>query len=691
MIISDGNSVLFQTIVLAFVAGALLPLAFREGRKATISSFGPSALGSLLVIALSASIALSGSPLMISSPFAGPLPSLGIEFYIDGMAAFFMLIIGLVTLAVSIYSIGYSSEYYGKRSVRALGFLFNLFVLSMLLVPVSNNVFSFLVFWEAMSLASFFLVIYEHENEDNIKSGMTYIIMTHLGTAFILGSFLVMYVQTGSMSFDSFRNPSSPFPSYTKDIVFILALIGFGTKAGLVPFHIWLPQAHPSAPSNVSALMSAVMIKTAIYGLARITLDFAVPDSPASAWWGMILVVAGSSSCLIGVLYAAVEKDIKRALAYHSIENIGIIVLGLGLSVVFSSFGLRSLASLALLASMYHTLNHAVFKSLLFMGAGSIIFSTHTRKIEQLGGLVKKMPWTAFFFLIGAIAISGLPPLNGFVSEWLTLQALLSSYQIPNLTLQIAISFASIAFALTIGLAIATFVKIFGISFLARPRSEYAEHAKEVPRSMLAGMGIAAAMCVIFGIATFVVTEMITLSFGLDSQFSSISPFSLLTVPYSAGGSEAVSSMSMPAVAIIMGSVAAAILGFMFASGSGRKAARRIYSTWDCGFGELNQRMEYTASSLSQPIRTVFRALYKPRMNIIKEYYSDSNHYINKSVRVESETKDVFEEWLYSPVVGTALTFFDKMRRIQTGKINAYLLYVMITLALLLLLARLTF
>lgn len=689
MIIEDGYSILFQAAALSFVAGALLPLVFREGRKTSITSFGPAILGSVLVIALSALIALSGSPLEISSPFVGPVPSLSIDFYIDGMSAFFMLVTGLVTLAVSIYSLGYSSEYYGKSSVRALGFLFNLLVLSMLLVPVSNNVFSFLVFWEAMSLASFFLVIYEHKNEDNIKSGMTYIIMTHLGTAFILGSFLVMYFQSGSMSFDSFRNPASPLPQYIKDIVFVLALIGFGTKAGLVPFHIWLPKAHPSAPSNVSALMSAVMIKVAIYGIARTTLDFAVPDSPASAWWGLILVVAGASSCLIGVLYAAVEKDIKRALAYHSIENIGIIVLGLGLSVVFISFGLASLAGLALLASMYHTLNHAIFKSLLFMGAGSIIFSTHTKKIEQLGGLVKKMPWTALLFLIGAIAISGLPPLNGFVSEWLTMQALLSSYQIPNLTLQIAISFASIVFALTVGLAIATFVKIFGITFLARPRSEHAEHAKEVPKTMIAGMAIVAAMCVIFGVLPFVATGMIASSFGLDSQFSIISPFSILAVPYSTGDTVAVSSMSMPAVTLMMGSVAAAILGFLVVTGFGRKAARRIYSTWDCGFGELNERMEYTASSLSQPIRTVFRTLYKPRMKIMKDHYSDSNPYIKSSVRVESESKDVFEEWLYSPVVGAAVAFFDKIRRIQTGKINAYLLYVMITLALLLLLAGL--
>jgi hydrogenase-4 component B len=435
--------------------------------------------------------------------------------------------------------------------------------------------------------------------------------------------------------------------------------------------------------------MSAVMIKVAIYGLVRVTLDFAGPSSQDSAWWGMLLVVAGSASALIGVLYAAIEKDIKRALAYSSIENIGIVVLGLGLSVVFMSFSLEALAALALMASMYHSLNHAAFKSLLFMGAGSILFRTHTRNMEQLGGLAKKMPWTALLFLVGAIAISALPPLNGFVSEWLTMQALLSSYQVPNVALQISISFASIAFALTAGIALATFVKMFGISFLSRPRSEAAEHAKEVPKTMIAGMGMAAALCVVFGILPFVATGMIASSFGLDSQFSSAaSPFSFLAVPYSAGGAEAASSMSMPVVAIMMGSVAAAILGFTIA-GSGRKAARRIYSTWDCGFGELNERMEYTASSLSQPIRTVFRALYKPRMSIIKGHYSDSNPYLKKSVRVESESKDIFEERLYSPAVSAAMAFFDRIRRIQTGKVNAYLLYVMITLALLLLLARL--
>lgn len=693
MIVGDGNLICFDAAMLSFVIGAILPLfAPKDGRTVSIVSFGFAALGSLMVIALALSIGFSGSELRLTSSMTSALPTQIIDFRVDGMAAFFMLIIGAVALAVSVYSIGSSSEYYGRRSIKALGLLFNLFILSMILVTASNNVFSFLVFWESMSLASFFLVIYEHEKADSIKSGMMYMVMTHLGTAFIMGSFLVIYFQTGSLSFDSFQGHSSSLSPHIKDIVFVLALIGFGTKAGLVPLHTWLPQAYPSAPSNASAVMSGAMIKMAVYGLARITLDFLAPNSPDSAWWGMLMVIAGSVSALIGVLYAAIEKDIKRAIAYSSVENIGIILLGFGLSVIFMSFDLKALAALALLASMYHSINHAAFKSLLFMGAGAIVFRTQTKNMELLGGLVKKMPWTALLFLLGAVAISGLPPMNGFVSEWLTMQALLSSYQLSNVALQISISFASIAFALTAGIALATFVRIFGISFLSRPRSKEAETAKEVPKTMIAGMGITAALCVVLGIMPFVATGMIASSFGLENGLTSTaSPFSAITVPYGVGidGTKAMSNLSMPGVAIMMGSVAAAVLGFVTAAGSGRKVVRRVCNTWDCGFGEINARMEYTAASLSQPIRSVFKTLYKPHTAVHKEYHYNSNPYSKKSVHVESTTRDIFEEKLYSPSTRVAIAFFDKIRKIQTGKVNAYLLYVMLTLLLLLLLARL--
>ncbi len=679
MDIGDQSSILFLAAIALYVAGALLPLLFRNGRNAAIASFVPAAFGSLLTIVLSASILVSGSVVRLSSSLAVPISSLSIALYVDGIAAFFMLIVGLVAISVSIYSLGYADAYSGKHSISALGSLLNLFVLSMLLVTATNNVFSFLVFWELMSLASFLLVVYEHEKETNLRSGITYLVMTHLGTALITAAFLVLYFQTGSLSFDSFRSAAGQLTPYTKDLVFVLALVGFGTKAGLVPMHIWLPKAHPSAPSNVSALMSGVMLKVAIYGLVRVTLDFAVPSSPGDAWLGLLMVIAGSSSALVGVLYAAVEHDIKRALAYHSVENIGIIVLGLGLSAVFMSFSLESLAALALLASMYHSLNHAVFKGLLFMGAGSVVMRAGTADMNQMGGLVKKMPWTALFFLVGSIAIAGLPPLNGFVSEWLTMQALLSSYQVPNVVLQLSIGFASIAFALTLGLALATFVKLFGISFLSRPRSKAAEDTTEAPKSMIAGMTIAGSLCVVLGVLPFVATSTIASAFGFDMRLvSSYAPFGPLTVGYVSGSLRSVSSLSMPTVLVLSGSAGAALLGFVLAAGSGRKTTTRRYTTWEGGFGALDERTEYTATSLSQPIRTVFKSFYRPHTSVRRDYYSDSNRFIKRSVSVTSETREVFEDHLYSPALRAVVGVLDRVRRIQTGKINSYLLYIMI-------------
>ena len=467
-----------------------------------------------------------------------------------------------------------------------------------------------------MSLVSFFLVIYDHDKEENLKSGMTYLVMTHLGTAFIFASFLLGYIQTGSFSFDSFRHGSTGFPLLVKNLVFVFAFIGFGTKAGMVPLHVWLPKAHPSAPSNVSALMSAVMIKIGIYGMIRTIFDFSgFGASPDFAWWGMLLVAFGSASAIIGVLYAVVERDIKRALAFSSIENIGIILVGLGLSVVFASFHLTAFAVLALVASMYHTINHAVFKGLLFMGAGSVVSATHTKNIEHLGGLVKQMPWTSLLFLIGAISISGLPPFNGFISEWFTLQSLLSSYHIPSTILQISIAFASLPFALTIGIAAATFVKLFGMTFLSKTRSKNIVNIKEVPRSMILGMSILAAVCVLFGVVPYLGTSLISTAFHMS--FQSSSPLDFISIQNSSGKSFA--NLSMPVVIILLSSASIAIFGFIrVLSGHTKKTT---YGTWDCGFGSLDERMEYTPTSLSQPIRAVFKVFFKPHNQTEKESF----------------------------------------------------------------------
>lgn len=675
---------LFQATIILYSMGALLALLLRGRKYSNLLTYLLPAAASLFAIVLSANVIFSKDALRVSIT-RDALALFGFDVFIDGISAFFILLIGLVSLAVSLYSVGYSKEYEGRKDTSILGFLFNIFILSMLLVVVSNNVFAFLVFWEVMSLTSFFLVIYEHEQEANLKSGMTYIVMTHLGTAFILASFLVMYLQTGSFSFDAFRQYVPFIPLQVKDIVFIMAFIGFGTKAGIVPLHIWLPQAHPSAPSNASALMSAVMIKTAIYGLIRVLFDFNSVGSPDYTWWGILLLSTGAITSVIGALYAVIEKDIKRALAFSSIENIGIILTGLGLSVIFASFNLTALAVLALVASMYHTLNHAVFKSLLFMGAGSILYATHTKNMEAMGGLIRKMPWTSLLFLVGALSISGLPPFNGFISEWLTMQSLLSTSQIPDSTLQITIAFASLAFALTAGLAAAAFVKIFGISFLSRGRSEHVLHAVEVPRSMLIGKGVTALAALTLGILPFIGINLITSAFNIQSA-QPASPFDTITLQNASGSNFA--SLSPFTVVVLLASVAVASYGFVRVVGGPTRQV--VYETWDCGFGGLDERMEYTATSLSQPIRKIFKAFFRPRNSIQREFYADSNQYMRKTIRMESTTRSLFEECLYTPVVSATIFLFDKVRRIQTGKVNSYLLYILITLVLLLILVRLS-
>ncbi len=659
-----------------FSLGAISSLFTRGKKQHVYFAYIPAAIGSFLAIVLSL-IVFTSEDIHIT---LGYQQIFDFEIFIDGVASFFILIIGLVSFAVSIYSLSYSKKFDDKKNNSNLGMLFNLFIISMMLVITSNNVFFFLIFWELMSLTSFFLVIYEHENENNLKSGLTYLVMTHLGTAFILTSFLFMYAQSGSFSFDSFRDIGI-IPDYVRDIAFILAFIGFGTKAGIVPLHIWLPKAYASAPSNVSALMSAASLNIAIYGIVRYLFDFnSIDDSSHYLWWGLAIIVIGSISALVGVLYALVERDIKRILAYSSIENVGIIFIGLGLSVVFASFNLTSLSVLAFVASMFHTLNHAIFKGLLFMTAGSIHYSTHTKNIEDLGGLIKKMPWTGLMFLIGTIAIIGLPPLNGFISEWLTLQSLLSVFQIPSTILQVSIAFASLVLALTMGLAAATFVRLFGISFLSKSRTLKAADAIEVPRFMLAGKAILASSCIVLGILHFIGINLIVTAFNLP--YTPLSPFEPLSIIGEDGKSFA--SLMMPTVLIILFSVFVSI--FVLVKIMGGKTSIKKYNTWDCGFGSLSERTQYTATSLAEPLSRIFAIFYKPKNEIIRYFYSEQNQYLKKSINVKFSTRNIFEEF-YDLLISISLSVLNKIRKIQTGKVNVYILYIVIALLSLLLAA----
>ncbi len=651
---------LFSGLILTFLIGAALSIILnRNDRLSTYASFLSAAAASIFGIFFSFSV-LFGETFIFSLPGA---QFLNFGVFVDRLSAFFILVISIAVFAVSIYSIGYMKEYFGKKNIGYLGFLYNIFVLSMILVVTANNAVMFLIVWELMSVISYFLVIYEHEKKDIRKAGFIYIVMTHIGTGFIILSLLILAGGSGSFSFETFHAAS--LPPALKDMAFLFALIGFGAKAGIVPLHIWLPYAHPAAPSNVSALMSGVMIKTAIYMLIRVSFDFL---GAGVLWWGILLLIIASASALLGVMYALMEHDIKRLLAYHSVENIGIILIGVSVAMIFMSTGHPELAALGLIAGLYHLMNHAVFKSLLFMGAGSLIYSAHTKNIEEMGGLIKKMPWTGIFFLIGSVSISALPPFNGFVSEWLTFQAQLSSIALSDNITKIAVLSSGAALALTSALAAACFVKAFGISFLALPRSQHAEQAKEVPVYMLFGMGALSLLCIVLGVLPFYIMPVLDAIISPLVGISVISKFTLGTSLIQAGS---VSTIWLSLLLFIL-----LPLPFIFALFS--RTSTRTYETWGCGQPFSNARNEYTATAFSKPIRRWFSGIYRSHREIQTTYAGSP--YFKERFIFDTQVEPIFEKYLYAPVIWFAMTISRILKVIQTGSIQLYLLYILITL-----------
>ena len=471
------------------LSGVLSLVLGRQARRATVTGVGGAVLGGLIGLVPTVSVLWTGRVETWRGAWQVPLGSFSVQ--LDALSAFFLLpILGLATVA-ALYGGEYLMAYRSRKNLGAAWFFFNLLVASMVMVALAQNGVLFLLAWEIMSLASFFLVTFENEQETVRQAGWTYLVATHLGTVFLLVLFLLLGRQAGSLDFDRFLAASGSIAPMA-GVAFSLALIGFGTKAGFMPLHVWLPEAHPAAPSHVSALMSGVMIKTGIYGLLR-TLTFLGP--PAS-WWGWVLIGIGLVSGLGGVLFALAQHDLKRLLAYHSVENIGIIALGLGVGVLGLALHQPALAVLGLAGGLLHVLNHALFKGLLFLGAGAVIHATGTRDIEHLGGLIRRMPWTAAMFFIGSVAICGLPPLNGFVSEFLIYVGAFTGLGLSGVSVWGTATIAGLA--MIGGLAAACFTKAFGIVFLGEPRSELA-HVHEAGWAMLAPMAVLAIGCVAVG------------------------------------------------------------------------------------------------------------------------------------------------------------------------------------------------
>jgi len=670
MVMSD----LFLVTLACFSAGAFGALVMaRSPTLARIVGHGGALAGATAAFAFGLS-GLAGGSMQLN--VADLLPIGGAAFGMDRLSAFFIVVIALGAIPAALYAIGYTREYAGKHSLVAMGFTFNVFVAAMILVALARNVLTFLALWEIMSLASYFLVITEHEREETLSAGWVYFVMTHAGFAALFLGFLLLERATGTMAFADWSAAAAKLEPTSRNLIFFVLAVGFGSKAGVIPLHIWLPRAHPAAPSHVSALMSGVMIKLGVYGLVRVAFDWL---GMGPVWWGGLVLVVGAVSAVLGVLYALVEHDLKRLLAYHSVENIGIILLGLGAAMLFQTHRLGALAALALIAALYHTLNHATFKSLLFLGAGAVLHATHTRNMEEMGGLIKRMPQTAVFFLVGSVAIAALPPFNGFISEWLTFQSLLLSFQISAQTVNLIFALGVAALALTSGLAAACFVKAFGITFLALPRSETAAHAREVAWTMRAAMALLALACVVFGVApALIVAPLEATVFDLTRAHADMRFDWNAVVTHDGFGWAAPLWIALGIVTFLM----ALPLGLRLIGADKRF---RYYETWGCGRALQTARFEYTATAFANPFKRVFALLYRPVRELDIEFHPESRYFVRR-IAYHNEGRLIFEDKLYSPLLRMIQALARAARILQSGNVHTYLVYILIALVALLIL-----
>jgi hydrogenase-4 component B len=629
---------LFVISLVVFVLGTLVPLAAASQDRRTFRTFalvctvaGSAGLGVLALLVL-----LTGQVHTWTAwqPFA----AFSLSFSIDRLAAFFLLLIAAVSGCVALYSAEYIEHLEGGSRRNLLCGCTNLFILAMALVVASANTISFLFFWELMAGSSFFLVMYEYTGAETRKAGLYYFVMTQLSTLFLLLGVVLLYGQTGSFSI----GPSGV--STLATAAFLALFVGFSIKAGIIPFHKWLPYAHPASPSPISALMSGVMLKIAVYGIIRFLLDVFTPD----LWWGILILLMGTASAVLGIIYALKEYDIKAMLAYSSIENVGIIFTGIGLSVIFTSYHLPDLAAISLLGALFHSFNHAMFKSLLFLTSGSVVHATHTRDIEHMGGLVHRMPYTSILFFIGALAIAALPPLNGFASEILIFISFFSSVAVADPLFKLLLFICLALFALTSALSAACFVKAFGSVFLALPRSKESSEAVEVPFLMLLGPAILAGACIILGLFAAQIFVLAGFSVPMPDMF--------------------LVGLLLLAMAVL----AWAVLYFT----ASREV--RVAETWGCGTPSQQPAMEYSGHGFSEPIDIIFSTVYRTKMKNERRFF-DQKNCIFAGGNAEIQLLKIFEEYLYLPVARASYQAATVVTRLQNGCLDTYLLYVFCT------------
>jgi hydrogenase-4 component B len=660
---------LWAAIVICFASAAVTALTPAFARLSPVLSTLGGAWALILGIAL-----LAGGGTVSAGGGSVLLGFAPIDVRYDGLSGAFLLALGFSASAASLSVVG------SRPRSRIEAAAYPLFLLSMVLVLGAANAFAFLFAWELMALLSTLLVVGLRPSRSVVSAGYLYLAMTHAAAAALLVAFAILSAAAGGLpGFAAWRAAAPALTPVSRDIVFILVFIGFATKAGALPLHAWLPRAHPVAPSHVSAVMSGVMIKTGIYGLVRIVFDVlgGGPD-----WWGLLIIGVGVASAVLGVLYALMQHDLKRLLAFHSIENIGIILLGVGCALVLAAHGATDLAALSLAAALLHSVNHAVFKTLLFLCAGAVLHSTGLRDLNRLGGLARTMPLTALTFGVGAAAISGLPPLNGFASEWLVFQGLLGTAgtaAVPPLA-RFAAAAAIGGLALTAALAVACFVKATGVAFLGLPRTGQASTARETTRPVGAAVGFLAATCVALGLgagpASAAMTTVARSIAGAGAQLST----GVATVTAWPRPGEAATYAALAGGLLLLASM---ILIALLVTRP-RTAARRVH-TWTCGIAP-EPAFQYTATSFAKPIRLFFHRILLPEREVEVDYHPGTAFPV--SIRYRSEITLVLEDRVFRPGHALSIRAARLVRRLQGGAIQLYIAYTVVAVLVLLLWAR---
>ena len=656
-------------VILLWLVLGLFGLALQHRPQLIVGAIFPlGALGALVAAAMGFR-ALDENPSIAALPLG--LPDLPLHLCLDPLSAFFLILLGGASFGVSLFSAGYFRHMAGK-TLGLLCLEYHLFLASMVLVLLADDAYMFMVAWETMALSSYFLVTTDHHIPDIRKAGYLYLLVAHVGAIAILLGFGVMQggQGIGAYTFSAMRD--AHLSAFWSSVVFLLALFGFGAKAGLLPLHVWLPEAHPAAPSPVSALMSGIMLKTAIYGILRVTFDLLANSQDGQQWWwGVLALALGLLTAVFGVMFAAVQGDMKRLLAYSSIENIGLLLVGIGLTIIFHVYGKDALAALSLTATLYHSLNHAFFKSLLFIGTGSILHATGERNMGRLGGLIHKMPWVAALMLVGVLAIAGLPPLNGFVSEWLLLQAFLLSPGLPNSYINMLIPVVAAVIALAAALAAYVMVKFYGIIFLGQPRERALEHAHDAGIWERIGLGWLVLGCLALGLApVFVIQQLdlVTQTLVGQSLGNAASGWLFLTPVDTERASYSPIFFLLAVLGVML---VTAWVVHRFYHGRLRRGP-----AWDCGFPAQTPRMQDTAEGFGQPIRRIFEPFFKIENELPTAF--------DTHPRYHGRSDDRIWLFLYLPIKRITEKLSSWVSLLQHGRIHLYLSYTFVTLVVLL-------